>query len=151
MALQDTTVPLIINGKEILTSEFFSVSSSSTGKHLHHSSNATVTEALAAIEAASRAFETWKESTPQQRRDVFLKAAEILERRAAELVKYEVEETGADEGWAHFNVTASKGYLLDAAGKTASGEGRVPLTQDPAHGALVVKEPYGVVLAIAPW
>ncbi|OJJ07762.1 hypothetical protein ASPVEDRAFT_33953 [Aspergillus versicolor CBS 583.65] len=137
MARCGSIVPLIINGKDVLTNDHFPVTSPGTGKHLHDSSNATVAEALDAIGAASTAFETWKDSTPQQRRDIFLKAADILERRTAELVEYEVQETGADAGWASFNVSAAKGYLLDAAGKTASGEGRVPITQDPAHGALI--------------
>lgn len=90
MAVDGAIVPLIINGKEVFTSDPFPITSPGTGKHLHHSSNATVTDALAAIDAAARSFETWKDSTPQRRRDVFLKAAENLERRVVELVEYEV-------------------------------------------------------------
>lgn len=30
-------------------------------------------------------------------------------------------------------------------------EGRIPSPNDPSAAALIVKEPYGVILAIAPW
>ncbi len=60
-------------------------------------------------------------------------------------------ETGADPDWAGLNIGLAKDFLIDAAGRLVTLEGTVPTTQDPAVGALVLKEPYGVVLAMAPW
>jgi acyl-CoA reductase-like NAD-dependent aldehyde dehydrogenase len=75
----------------------------------------------------------------------------VLDKRRDELTKYMVAETTPDAGWAGFNLTVMKDFLLDTAGRIPTIEGRIPTTQDPGTGALVLKEPFGVVLAIAPW
>lgn len=144
-------VPLIIGSKSIVTSELFEVSNPATEQVAHHSSNANASHARAAVEAAAEAFESCKETTPQQRRAVFLRAAEILDKRYQELTEYMVQETAADGGWVKFNLETSKEYLLDCGGRIATCEGKIPALQNPSRGGFVLKEPYGVVLAMAPW
>ncbi|KAL2205683.1 aldehyde dehydrogenase [Sarocladium strictum] len=144
-------VPLIIGSESVITSELFNVSNPATEQAAHQSSNANAGNAHAAVQAAAKAFESWKETTPQQRRAVFLKAAEILDRRSRELRDYMVQETAADDNWVQFNLETSKEYLIDCGGRIAACEGKIPALQNPSRGGFVLKEPYGVVLAMAPW
>ncbi|KAH7152685.1 Aldehyde/histidinol dehydrogenase [Dactylonectria macrodidyma] len=148
---QGASVPLIINGQPVLTDSLFDVISPNTKKLVHQSSNADTKHALAAVDAAAKAFTSWSQTTPTQKRAVFLKAVEVLDKRTEELKGYMLAETGSDEGWAAFNVHLARECLLDTASRITAVEGRIPTLQDPTAGALIVKEPFGVILAIAPW
>lgn len=144
-------VPLIINGKEVQTQDTYDVSNPKAAQTLHKSSNATAKDAVAAIEAAENAFDSWSQTPPAARRDIFLKAAALMDSRAKELSEYIMTETGGDEGWAGFNLMLGKECLLGCAGRISTIEGRIPALADPTIGGLIVKEPYGVVFAMAPW
>jgi acyl-CoA reductase-like NAD-dependent aldehyde dehydrogenase len=60
-------------------------------------------------------------------------------------------ETGCPRQWADFNVNATKQLILDVAGRLATLDGSVPTPANPDTGAMIVTEPFGVILAIAPW
>jgi len=145
------TVPLIINGQDVITDSLFDIVAPSTKKLLHKSSNADTTHALKAVDAAAKAFESWSQTTPTQKRAIFLKAVEVLDRRGDELREYMMTETGSDYTSSSWNVQLGKECLLDTASRITGVEGSIPTLQDPTAGALIVKGPYGVVLAIAPW
>ncbi|KFY33336.1 hypothetical protein V494_07705 [Pseudogymnoascus sp. VKM F-4513 (FW-928)] len=145
------TVPAYINGAELPLSSAFDVHSPSTNTLIHRSASATVADALSAVTAAQAAFPAWRDLPPAAKRDIFLKTAEIFKSRAEEFTKYMVDETGADAGWAAFNVNLATDMLVDVAGRISSLKGDFPTTSDPGTSAIVYKEPYGVILAIAPW
>lgn len=146
------TVPAQINGKEIVFQDTFEVISPTTGKLLHYCSSASVSDAISAIEAAQAAFPAWRNTTPAARRSIFLKTADILEKRGKEFAQYMSEETGALDMFAgRFNIPVSAEQLRDIAGRIPSLVGTVPATGNPGTGAIVSKEPYGVILGIAPW
>lgn len=52
----------------------------------------------AAFKSAERAFETWRDSTPAERRMALLRIADKLEERAEDFVKAESENTGKPLG-----------------------------------------------------
>lgn len=146
-----TTVPFFIDGKDVAGSQTFDVINSATGEVAHQCSSAGEAEAQAAVDAAARALPAWKAMVPTARRDVFLKAAEVMERRRDELATTMVDELGVPRSWADFNLTVARSLILDVAGRLVTIEGTIPTPQDPNTGAFVLKEPFGVVLAIAPW
>ncbi|KFY84022.1 hypothetical protein V500_09681 [Pseudogymnoascus sp. VKM F-4518 (FW-2643)] len=145
------TVPAYINGAELPLSSTFDVHSPSTNTLVHRAASATVADALSAVTAAQAAFPAWRDLPPAAKRDIFLKTAEIFKSRTEELTKYMVDETGSDAGWAAFNVNLATDMLVDVAGRVSSIKGDFPTTSDPGTSAIVYKEPYGVILAIAPW
>ena len=55
-------------------------------------------DAKRAIDAAQAAFPAWSNTPPGVRRSIFLKAADIMERRQDELVKAMMEEAGGTIG-----------------------------------------------------
>lgn len=146
------TVPLQINGKDVHSSKTLDVTNPSTGKVIHKAAAASVDDAIKAVEAAEAAFESWSETPPDQRRNIFLKAADILESRIQEVGKWEEEEAGATTFYASgFDVPTAVNGLRDVAGKISTIVGTVPALSDPTRSALIMKEPYGVILGIAPW
>lgn len=148
-------VPFILNGKDVVpssTDRTFPVVNPATGKTVHHYSGAKSADATAAVEAAKAAFPAWRDLPPRDRRDLLLRAAEIMKRRREELSGYLETETGQPRAWADFNLNAAIDFIVDAAGLAAkANQGRAPVTQDPSVGAIVLHEPYGVVVGIAPW
>jgi acyl-CoA reductase-like NAD-dependent aldehyde dehydrogenase len=145
------TVPLLINGEDVSCDRTFEVTSPVTLKVSHRCCSAGVTEAEKAVQAAADALPKWRQTPPIERRNIFLKAAELMEKRREELVGYMLQETGDVESWCHFNLDVAIDFIKDVAGRCGTIEGAIPQTMDPNLTGLVVKEPYGVVLSIAPW
>lgn len=124
------TVPLIIGGREILTSSTFDVVNPSTQLLIHKASSASVADADAAVKAAADAFPAWAAMPPGQRRNIFLKAADIMEARAKELGQYVIEETGSVEFWAEgFNIPLGTDILRDCGARICSIGGSIPVTR----------------------
>ncbi|GAB7356388.1 hypothetical protein MBLNU459_g7168t1 [Dothideomycetes sp. NU459] len=145
------TVPLWIDGKEVTTSTTFDVNAPKTEKLLWKSAGANAKDATEAVESSQRAFKSWRKTKPQQIRKIFLKAADIMEERMEELAAYQMEETGAPEFIVkHFNLPTTIELLRDIAGRVSGAvAGSMPVTE--GGSAFVFKEPYGVILGIAPW
>ena len=147
----ELVIPLQINGQDIKTGTTLDVVDPSTGNVVWKSSASSKQDALHAVEAANAAFPAWSRTKPAMRRDILLQAADILALRRAELVEYMVKETGASEVFAVFNILLSVELLKDVAGRIITISGSVPLCGVEGRNAIVYKEPYGVVLGIAPW
>ncbi|KAG9243343.1 putative salicylaldehyde dehydrogenase [Calycina marina] len=145
------TIPLIINNKAHETESSFPVHNPATGKFVHNFSSASIADANLAISSCQKAFLTWRNVRPAKKRDIFLKAAELMEQRKEELARYLVDETGAAQPWGNFNLGLAPEILRDIAGRLTSITGSIPTTATDGLSALIYKEPYGVILAIAPW
>jgi acyl-CoA reductase-like NAD-dependent aldehyde dehydrogenase len=104
-----------------------------------------------AVDAAAQAFPAWSATSPAARRRIFLKAADIMEARAAEGTALMAEEVGAVAGWAGFNVGLAAGILRDAAAAIGQPLGEVLATETEGQLSLALREPLGVVAAFAPW
>lgn len=146
------TVPFFINGQDVASQKTFDVVNPATLAAVHKCSSATQADAQAAVDAAAAALPAWRALLPGPRRDVFLRAADVIARRKEELIATMVDEVGVPRTWAEFNVATAREFMLDVAGRLVTeAQGFIPTPADPATGALVVKEPFGVVLAIAAW
>ncbi|RGP73245.1 aldehyde dehydrogenase [Fusarium sporotrichioides] len=145
------TVPFLINGSDRISESTADVVSPASGEVTHRYSSADVKDANAAVDAAAEAFKSWRKTRPSERRDLLLKAAEIMERRQDELREYAMTECGSDAAWANFDISTGVSHIKEIAGRVGTLEGSIPTVSDPNTTALVLREPYGVVLAIAPW
>ncbi|KAF2263556.1 aldehyde dehydrogenase [Lojkania enalia] len=145
-------VPLLINGKEVITGTAFDVTSPATHKAIWKAASASVEDAQSAVDAAQAAFRAWSKTKPAARRNIFLKAADLLQSRAEEYGKYMMQETGAEAAFSSgFNVPLAAEMMRDVAGRCSTIMGSIPTCADEGTAALVIKEPWGVVLGIAPW
>ncbi|KAF4216064.1 hypothetical protein CNMCM8980_009240 [Aspergillus fumigatiaffinis] len=144
-------IPLIINNESVVTDNVFDIHAPATGEVLHQCAAASVDHANRAVAAAKAAFPAWSRMKPYDRRDVLMKAADIMVARSEELIKYQMEETGAGRMFAEKTCLLGAGFLKDFAARIPSIEGSVPSVTQDGECAMVFKEPYGVVLGIAPW
>ncbi|KAL5041196.1 hypothetical protein BDW71DRAFT_213248 [Aspergillus fruticulosus] len=144
-------VPLVMGGKNLQTENMFDVHNPKTGGFLYKRSNCDVDSGLSAVDAAASALESWRDTTSALRRDLFLTAADLMMSPSSELAEYMIQETGAHSTWADFNVHRARECLLDCANRVMSTEGSTPTVANSSQADLVVKEPYGVILAMAPW
>lgn len=112
---------------------------------------ASAEDAVAAVEAAAKAFPAWSAMGPGARRALLLKAAAALEARTPQFIEIMAAETGAAAPWAGFNAHLAAGMLQEAASITTQIGGEVIPSDVPGSLAMGLRVPAGVVLGIAPW
>lgn len=141
--------PLIINNESVVGDIKFDVTNPANGEHLDQCAGASVNDANRAVAAAQAAFPAWSKMAACDRRDILLKAADIMASRKEELIKYQMEETGAGRQFVEVTFKMGLNLIRDFAGKVASIEGSTPTAAQ--DNSIIYKEPYGVILSIAPW
>ncbi|NLD54427.1 MAG: aldehyde dehydrogenase [Burkholderiaceae bacterium] len=112
---------------------------------------ASVDDAVAAVDAAAKAFPAWSAMGPGERRALLMKASQALESRGEAFAAAMAGETGASGIWAGFNVHLAADMLLEAAALTTQINGQLIPSNVPGNVAMAVRQPAGVVLGIAPW
>jgi len=112
---------------------------------------ASPADARAAADAATAAFPAWSALGPNARRAFLMKAADLLEARAADFVDLMAGEIGATAGWAQFNVRLAAGMLREAGALTTQISGEIIPSDKPGCLSMATRQPAGVVLGIAPW
>jgi betaine-aldehyde dehydrogenase len=106
----------------------------------------------AAMQAAARAFESWRDTTPSERSRALLRIADAVEERADDLVAAEAQNTGKPIG-----LTRSEeiGPMVDQirffAGAARLLEGKSAGEYMTDHTSMIRREPVGVVAQVAPW
>ena len=146
-----STIPLWLDGKEVKTSMTFDVISPVDHQKLYSCSAASEDDAQAAIAAAEKAFKAWSKTKPAERRDILLRAAEGFLKRRDELYQYSHTETGAAESMFNFEFGAAADACKAVAGLISAVNGTIPTVAEEGKSAMLINEPYGVVLGIAPW
>src|SRR3954452_7765642 len=108
-------------------------------------------DALEAVDAAARAFPSWSESTPARRQQVFLTAADLLQRRAAGIRDLLAVETGCGASFAGVQVEFAATLFRQAAALAYAPVGDVLASDLPGTTALARRRPVGVVASLTPW
>jgi vanillin dehydrogenase len=108
-------------------------------------------DVIRAVAAAEAAFPGWAETVPSVRRDIIIKAGELLEERVEDFVRIMGEETGGTRFWAEFNVKRAAELLRYAAGDAYLPVGEMLATDTPGRWSMAVRQPAGVVAALVPW
>ena len=104
-----------------------------------------------AVEAAEKAFEEWKTTTPQDRSLILLKIADALEARADELGRLESANAGKPVGAAIDEMHTSVDLFRFFAGAARVPEGLAATEYLAGHTSFIRRDPIGVVASIAPW
>ncbi|MGH8825844.1 MAG: gamma-aminobutyraldehyde dehydrogenase [Jiangellaceae bacterium] len=106
----------------------------------------------AAMQAAARAFDSWRDATPSERSRALLRIADAVEARADDLVAAESQNTGKP-----IELTRSEeiGPMVDQirffAGAARLLEGKSAGEYMTDHTSMIRREPVGVVAQVAPW
>ena len=109
------------------------------------------TEAEAAVDAAAAAFPAWAATSPRERQHLFLKAADVVEKRSADIVRALALESGGCGAYSVFQVKWSADLLRQASSWGYLPVGEVLPSDTPGRFAMVVRKPMGVVAGFTPW
>ena len=93
-----------------------------TGEVVAHVAAGGREDARKAVDAAAAAFGAWSQAGPGQRQAIFLKAADLLEARAEEVVGWLARETGCSFGFGMFQMGFVPGLFRQAAGAAYSAD-----------------------------
>ncbi len=124
----------------------------STGELLVEVREASVEQIDQAVKAASRAFETWGETTPMERSRLLLKLADAIEANAETFARLESLNCGKPYARALGDeIPAIADCFRYFAGAARCMSGTVTNEYLPGHTSMVRRDPIGVVGSIAPW
>src|SRR5258708_7815491 len=98
-----------------------------------------------AVEAAANAFPAWRKTPPGAKQRLFLKAADILERRQMEVVGLLAAETGCTFGFGMFQTIFTPNLLRQVAGLVYQPIGEILPAGLPGAFYMGVRQPGGVV------
>ena len=104
-----------------------------------------------AVEAAAKAFETWKKTTPQDRSLLMLKVADALEANADKLGRLESANAGKPVGAAIDEIGVCADLFRFFAGASRVMDGLAANEFVAGHTSIIRRDPIGVVASIAPW
>jgi len=144
---------MYINGEWVgaLDGEVYNDLNPYTGEVFAHVPSGKRADAKRAVDAAVEAFPAWSHSLPAERQALFLKAADILEKKQMEIVEILAEETGCTFGFAMFQTMFTPGLLREAASQVHQANGELIPADLPGAMYMAIRQPVGVVAGIAPW
>jgi betaine-aldehyde dehydrogenase len=148
------TLNNFIGGKSVPSSsnETFDLVNPATGEVFAKAPQSNASDVDAAMKAAAKAFEGWRDSTPGERQKAINKIADAIEERSEELIAIESENTGKP-----IAVTRAEemGPMLDQirffAGAARHLEGRSAAEYFKGHTSFIRREPIGVCAQVTPW
>ena len=143
-----------IDGKHVdaANGDTLDIINPATGKVYATSPNSKQADIDAAMAAAQRGFETWKESTPSERSLALFRIADAIEARKDEFIAMEVENCGKP-----VSITTSEEIppMVDQirffAGAARMLEGKSTGEYMRGFTSMIRREPVGVCAQVAPW
>ena len=139
---------MTIDGQTVPTTQEFPVINPATGDVLLHAPNCSIEQLDAAVNAAQRAFITWRERALEERRGLLRRCAATIRSHQAELARLLTQEQGKP------TVTANREVGGSARWFEVTADLEIPhqvIALDAGRTAEVTRKPYGVVAGIVPW
>jgi acyl-CoA reductase-like NAD-dependent aldehyde dehydrogenase len=118
---------------------------------LKRPATATVAEAGHVANVAAAGFPKWSRTPPTERRAILDRAADLLLEHREELARLIRLETGGTPAWSDLNCRLGASILREAAALTTQINGEVIPSDQTGTLAMAMRQPCGVVLAMAPW
>ncbi|HET7066170.1 MAG TPA: gamma-aminobutyraldehyde dehydrogenase [Nocardioides sp.] len=152
--MADQTFKNVINGELVdgASGETYDIVDPTTGEVYAQAPKSGPEDVDRAYAAAQAAFETWGDTTPQDRGNALLKIAQAIEDRIEEINAVECKDTGKPLG---LTMSEEMPYASDHfrffAGAARLLEGRSAGEYMADHTSWVRREPVGVVGQVTPW
>jgi betaine-aldehyde dehydrogenase len=152
--MADQTFKNVINGELVdgASGETYDIVDPTTGEVYAQAPKSGPEDVDRAYAAAQAAFETWGDTTPQERGNALLKIAQAIEDRIEQINAVECKDTGKPLG---LTMSEEMPYASDHfkffAGAARLLEGRSAGEYMADHTSWVRREPVGVVGQVTPW
>src|SRR5258708_15092633 len=104
-----------------------------------------------AADAAQATFPSWSKMGAFERREIFLRAADVMAKRGEEAIVALARETGASRLFSEFNLAFSIQVLREAAAAITRPMGELLPTSIPGAYSMAQRIPFGVAGASSPW
>jgi betaine-aldehyde dehydrogenase/aminobutyraldehyde dehydrogenase len=122
-----------------------------TGEAIAEVPRGTEEDVNRAVEAAKKALPEWLETTPQERSELLLKLAQVIDDNAEELAQLESQNVGKPIGAAREEMPVCADNFRFFAGAARILEGKSAGEYMQGYTSFVRREPVGVVGGITPW
>jgi aldehyde dehydrogenase (NAD+) len=149
----DDSYKLFIGGKWVNGSEgkTFKAYCPANGEFLATCVDAGKADVDAAVNAAWKAFESWKKVSPQERSSILLKIADLIDENKEKLAMVETMDNGKPvRETMNIDVPLASDHFRYFAGAVRTEEGEAVMIDDD-HLSIILREPIGVVGQIIPW
>ena len=153
MTLTATRQQMFIDGEwtDAASGETARVINPATEEEIAQVAKGDASDVDRAVAAARSAFETWSQSTPQDRSKALYAFADAIERDAETLSLLEQQNVGKPKGTADFDVEFTVDNVRFFAGAARVVEGKAAGEYLSTHTSMIRREPAGVVGQVAPW
>ncbi len=122
-----------------------------TGETIAEVPSGTAADVDRAVEAAKKALPEWLETTPQERSELLLKLAQVIEDNAEELAQLESQNVGKPLAAARDEMPVSADNFRFFAGAARMLEGKSAGEYMQGYTSMIRREPIGIVGGITPW
>ncbi|MFE5852723.1 NAD-dependent succinate-semialdehyde dehydrogenase [Streptomyces sp. NPDC056500] len=123
----------------------------SCGKPLSSVPDATVEDALAAVDAAAQAFGSWRARSPRGRAEVLQRCWELMNERKDEIAALISSENGKTLSDALGEVAYAAEFFRWYAEEAVRATGQLGSSPNGANQIMVSYEPIGVAVLVTPW
>lgn len=147
----DTLLLIDNEWREASTRQYIDVLNPATGSPIGRVASASTTDLDAALAAAQRGFEIWRDVSAHERCALIRKAAALVRERADSIARVMTQEQGKPLPEALIEVRGGADTLDWFANEALRVYGRIVPSRNPAAQQLVLKEPVGPVAAFTPW
>src|ERR671913_1119118 len=154
MQTETKRVKNFVGGEQVDPSDgrFYDVVNPSTGEAYAQAPASGKEDADRAFDAAEKAFESWRDSTPSERQLALLRLADAIEERGEELVRAESENTGKPIGLTmEEEIPAMADQIRFFAGAARVLEGKSAGEYLEGYTSIIRREPVGVCAQVTPW
>jgi succinate-semialdehyde dehydrogenase/glutarate-semialdehyde dehydrogenase len=127
------------------------VNDPATGEVISSVASASVSDALAAVDAASRAFQPWAAKPPRQRAEILRKTFELMMRDQDKLAELMVRENGKPLAEAKGEVAYAAEFFRWFSEEAVRNIGSVSISPSGVNRILVEHQPIGVSVLVTPW
>ena len=104
-----------------------------------------------AVRSAAKAFESWSQTGPNERRRILNACADALDAKSAEVAELGARELGMTRAWIGFNAKLGAQMLREAAALTTHIKGEIIPADKPGTISMGYRQPVGVLVGMAPW
>jgi len=153
-ALQDSEffkTGYLVNGEWRQADTTFDVLNPATGEVIAQVAKAGKKETQEAINAASKAFPSWREKTAKERATLLYRWFELINENKSWLARLMTLEQGKPLKEAEGEVDYAASFIQWFAEQAKRANGEIIPPVKPGSRILATREPIGVVAAITPW
>jgi len=153
--MSPTTANLWIGGipRPSSSGKTFDVINSVTQEVATRATAASSQDVIDAIETADKVQPSWEAVPWRVKRDIFIKAAELVKTKYAQRIIETVSgEIAALPNWGAIEVAAATSYFLEASAHATQLTGQTqPTGRVPGGTVLIERRPFGTIFSIAPF